>query len=574
MPVDAKKKIAEQLELELGLDRGLLCSLLERPSSRDFGDFAMPCFEFARKTGKDPKQIASGYAARVKPGGLLAKAEQRGPYLNIFIDRSSFIKEVVTQLVEIGFDHLQGVGRGKTVVIDYSSPNIAKPFGIGHLRSTVIGNALSRIFQFLGYRTIGINHIGDWGTQFGKLITAYRRWGDDDDLVHDPIRYLYDLYVRFHSEAESDPSLEDEAREWFSRLEGGHPEARELWERFRELSIEEFKRIYERLGVRFDHYTGESFYGGLLDETVEVVKRSGITELSEGALVVPLEGMPPALIRKKDGATLYLTRDIAAILYRKKHYDFDLALYVVGSPQTLHFRQLFMVLERMGQRWVADCHHIPFGQIRFEHGAMSTRKGNIVFLEEVMDRAVSLALEIIAEKNPDLENREIVAEAVGVGSIIFNDLKNSRIKDITFDWEEILNFNGETGVYLQYTYARIGSLLRKFEQRYGKQAFTYGSTGNELKFSELQFGEESYEVVSLLNDFERCVLRAREEFEPSIISRHLLEVAKSFNTFYNSYRVITDEEQVSLTRGLVVFCCQMVLRQGLELLGIKAVEEM
>jgi arginyl-tRNA synthetase len=569
MAVDVKARLAEQLSGVLGLDEANIPPLLEKPPKRNFGDYAVPCFEFAKRLKKDPKQVAVDFTARVKPGGLIAKVEPRGPYLNIFINRPHFISGVVTLIGETSFDHMKAEGRGKTVVIDYSSPNIAKPFGIGHLRSTVIGNALSRIFKFLGYRTIGINHIGDWGTQFGKLITAFRHWGDEKELEQDPIRYLYDLYVRFHREAEEKPALEDEAREWFSRLESGSREAKKLWQRFRELSIEEFKRIYRRLGVAFDYYTGESFYSDLLGGTVEEVKRSGITEQSEGALVVPLDDMPPALIRKQDGATLYLTRDIAAILFRKRQYKFDVALYVVGSPQALHFRQLFKILERMGEGWVAHCHHVPFGQIRFANGAMSTRMGNIVFLEEVMDRAVSLAWQIIEEKNPNLEDRESAAEAIGVGSIIFNDLKNSRIKDITFDWEEVLNFNGETGVYLQYTHARIGSLLKKFEETYGKLALQI-----DLASGQINFGEEAFEIVSLLNDFEKIVLRARGEFEPSVISRYLLEVAKAFNTFYNSYRVITDDRSVSLSRGLVVLCCKKILQQGLELLGIEAIEEM
>ncbi|HUT66503.1 MAG TPA: arginine--tRNA ligase [Spirochaetota bacterium] len=567
--VDTKKMIAELLSGVLELDPEQTRSLIEKPPNSDFGDFAVPCFGFAKKLRKDPKMIASDFAARVKPGGLIEKAEPRGPYLNIFLDRSRFIEEVIADLTGTGFDRPLAGGDGKTVIIDYSSPNIAKPFGIGHLRSTVIGNSLKRIFAYLGYRTIGINHIGDWGTQFGKLITAYKLWGDEKKLVHDPIRYLYDLYVRLHREAEKDPSLEDDARQWFSRLEKQDPEALELWQRFRDLSIEDFKRIYGRLGVSFEHYTGESFYSNLLDETVEEVKKSGITQRSEGALIVPLEDMPPALITKKDGSTLYLTRDIAAVLYRKKSYNFDMILYVVGSPQALHFRQLFGVLERMGNDWVSRCHHIPFGQIRFSHGAMSTRKGNIIFLEEVMDKAVSLARDIIEEKNPGLTNREEIAEAIGVGSIIFNDLKNSRIKDITFDWDEILNFNGETGVYLQYTHARIGSLLKKLEQKYGAlEPFS------ELKFGECQFGDEGYEIVGLLNDFEKTVRRAGKEFEPSVISRYLLDVAKAFNTFYNSCRVITEDELVSRSRGLIVLCCRKVLRQGLELLGISAIEEM
>ena len=567
--MDTIKRIAEQLSKVLALDEEELLSLIEKPPNTEYGDFAIPCYGFAKKMKMDPRRVAANFAAQVSPDGLVEKAEPRGPYLNIFLDRRLFIKEVIAELAGKGLDSPLPDGEGKTVVIDYSSPNIAKPFGIGHLRSTVIGSALKRIFEHLGYKTVGINHIGDWGTQFGKLITAYKLWGDEEKLVHEPIRYLYGLYVRIHREAEQDSALEDEARQWFSRLENKDPEALELWQRFRDLSIEDFKRIYGRLGVRFEHYTGESFYSDLLEATVEEVKETGITEVSEGALVVPLEDMPPALITKKDGSTLYLTRDIAAVLYRKTSYDFDSILYVVGSPQALHFRQLFAVLERMGKTWVSRCHHVPFGQIRFAHGAMSTRKGNIIFLEEVMDKAVTLAREIIEEKNPGLADKEEIAEAIGVGSIIFNDLKNSRVKDITFDWDEILNFNGETGVYLQYTYARIGSLLNKLEEEHG----SLGSFA-DARFGELSFGSEGYEIVSLLNDFEKTVRRALKEFEPSVISRYLLDVTKAFNTFYNSCRVVTGDRLESLSRGLIVLCCRKVLRQGLLLLGLKPIEEM
>ncbi|MBN2324690.1 MAG: arginine--tRNA ligase [Spirochaetes bacterium] len=564
--MDVKRFLAQKLLETVGEDAGDPYGLIERPPKEEFGDYAIPCFGFAKKFKKDPKLIASDLASQITPGGLLAKAESLGPYLNLYIDRKVFTKEAILALRRTGFEEIRADGEGKTVVIDYSSPNIAKPFGIGHLRSTVIGGSLKRIFSFCGFKTVGINHIGDWGTQFGKLISAYRRWGDERALEHDPIRYLYDLYVRFHAEAEKTPQFEQEGREWFNRLEKGDEEARELWRRFRSLSIEEFKRIYERLDVSFDYYTGESFYEDLLDETVKAVKASGITQMSEGALVVPLPDMPPALIRKQDGSTLYLTRDIAAVLYRKKEYDFDVALYVVGSPQALHFKQLFTVLARMGKGWAERCHHVPFGQIRFADEAMSTRKGNIVFLEEVLDRAASLARGIIEEKNPGVRNKVETAEAIGVGAVIFNDLKNSRIKDIAFDWDEMLNFNGETGVYLQYTHARIKSLLLKLEKR-------YKIPGIEA-VSDISFGEEGYEVARLLNEFEAQVRRARSEFEPSVIARYLLEVAKAFNGFYNAHRVITGDRDESLSRGLVADCCRKVLSQGLELLCIRAIEEM
>jgi arginyl-tRNA synthetase len=507
--------------------------------------------------------------------------EARGPYLNIFLDREFVVSKVVEDLADARFGALLRYGSGRTAIVDFSSPNIAKPFGIGHLRSTVIGNSLCKIYSALGYRVIGINHLGDWGTQFGKLITAFKRWGNDEELDKDPIKYLFLLYVRFHGEAEANPELENEARAWFIRLEGGDAEATRLWKRFRDLSIEEFQKIYRRLGVTFDHYTGESFYGEMLDGTVREVVSRGITVESEGALVVPLEDMPPALIKKRDDATLYMTRDIAAALYRHDTFHFDIALYVVGSPQTLHFRQLFGVLAKMGVDWVDRCHHVPFGQIGFADGAMSTRKGNVVFLEDVLDRSVELARGIVEEKNPGLRGKDEVAESVGVGAIIFNDLKNSRIKDIAFDWDEILNFNGETGPYLQYTYARISSLLRNFHEVYGDlsvaekgEASCDREIPGALAEGKLRFGDEGYDIAVLVNGFEEAVLRAAREFEPSVISRHLLEIAAAFNAFYNKHRVVIEDRSLSFARALVVAAVGRALRKGLELLGIQALEEM
>lgn len=568
MSIDFKRRLAEYLSPILNVSPEKLYSLFKTPPSPDLGDFAIPCFAFTTEPMENPEEIAEDFEKRIfndeRKDDKIKRALSSGPYLNLFINRDYFIKEVIAYISKTNFEDLKKQGRGKTVIIDYSSPNIAKPFGIGHLRSTVIGNSLKKIFAFFGYNVIGINHLGDWGTQFGKLISAYRKWGDETRLKSDPIRYLYKLYVKFHREADHNPELEDEARNWFGRLENGDRDATKLWEKFRELSIDEFKKIYERLNVEFEFYAGESFYSNMLHRTVEEVKKSGITELSEGALAVPLEDMPPALIKKKDGSTLYLTRDIAAVLYRYGRFHFDLCLYVVGSPQSLHFKQMFKVLKKMKKPWVSNCYHVPFGQIRFEDRSMSTRKGNIIFLEEVMDKAVSLASGIIQEKNPHLQNKKEVAEAIGVGSIIFNDLKNYRIKDITFNWNEVLNFNGETGVYLQYTHARINSLLKKFTERYG-----------EVKYkTNLSFPDEGYSIVVLINNFENTVLRAKEEFEPSIISKYLLELASEFNAFYNTHRVITENPKISLSRALLVLGVKKVLKQGLELLGIKAVEEM
>ena len=578
--VDIKLDLADRCAALLGagrpefqaVDARAFYDLVEVPPNKSLGDFAIPCFRFAKSMKKPPAAVALDFERALSgglvKGGILSGVKATGPYLNLFLNKEEVARKLIAGAVSASFDRLQSHGKGKTVVIDFSSPNIAKPFGIGHLRSTVIGNALRKIFTFLGYRVIGINHLGDWGTQFGKLITAYKRWGDEAELARDPIRYLFRLYVRFHKEVVQSPELEQEGRSWFSRLEGGDAEAVELWERFRELSLGEFRKIYARLGVEFDHYTGESFYGDKLEKTVRAVVEKGIAEESDGALIVPLDDMPPALIKKSDDATLYLTRDVAAAIYRHDTFQFDLALYVVGTPQALHFRQLFAVLKKMECGWVEQCHHVPFGQIGFEEGAMSTRRGNVIFLEEVLDRACELARRIVEDKNPDLADKGRVAEAVGVGAIIFNDLKNGRIKDITFDWDEVLNFNGETGPYLQYTFARISSLIGKYTAAYGELE-TQGAG-----FERLPFGEEGYEVALLVNGFEDVVLRASSEFEPSVISKYLLELASAFNTFYNKHRVLGGDRALSLSRALVVLAVKQVLGAGLGLLGIRAVEEM
>ncbi len=569
--IDIQQILSNQLSTLLKLPEENIKTLLEVPPNNDFGDFALPCFILAKDKKRPPSEIAHEMANRLgekeRFGSVIDRVVASGPYLNIFIDRAFIVSEILSYLSSTEFKSLHKYGNGKTVTIDYSSPNIAKPFGIGHLRSTVIGNSLKKIYEFLGFSVIGVNHLGDWGTQFGKLITAFKKWGNSGELSKgDPIKYLYKLYVQFHREAEKDERLQDEARLWFSKLESNDDEAMTLWEEFKSFSILEFKRIYKRLGVEFEYYTGESFYSGMLDKTIEEVKNHGIAQVSDGALVVPLDDdkLPPAMLRKSDDSTLYITRDIAAAIYRYRTFHFDLALYVVGTPQSLHFKQLFSVLEKMGKPWYKNCHHIPFGQIRFKDSSMRTRNGNIIFLEDVLDKAVSLALKTIKKKNPALKDKERIAQSVGIGSIIFNDLKNYRIRDITFDWEEMINFDGETGVYLQYTHARICSLLKKYTERYGKV---------HVK-SDLVYGEELYSICLTLNEFEKTVIKAAEEFEPSIIARFLLEIASQFNNFYNQYRVITEDAKLSLSRAVVVACVQKVMKLGLELIGIEAVEEM
>ena len=572
MKVNFKRNIAETISLLTKIEKEKIESLIEIPPNPELGDYAIPCFQFARKLRANPVEIAkniedSFYSSSLENerAKVIQKVEAKGPYINIFLNREISINDILKNLIVHNFSGMEKYGKGKTVVIDYSSPNIAKPFGIGHLRSTVIGNSLKKIFNFLGYNVIGINHLGDWGTQFGKLITAYKKWGDEKELDNEPVKYLYSLYVKFHKEAEQDPELEEEARRWFAKLEKGDPEAISLWEKFCKLSLGEFKRIYKRLNVEFEYYMGESFYSPMLDQTIEEIVKSGITKISEGALIVPLgDDIPPALLRKKDGSTLYITRDLAAAIYRYNRFKFDLMLYVVGSPQALHFKQLFKVLDKMSKKWVKNCHHVPFGHISFENESMSTRKGNIILLEDVINRAVDLARKTIEEKNPEIAEKDKVAEAVGIGAIIFNDLKNSRIKDIVFDWNEILNFNGETGVYLQYTHARITSLMKKFEAKYEK-----------IKFEEgLKYGQELFPFVMKLNDFEDVVLKSSENFEPSIISRYLLDLASEFNSYYNRYRFITEDYKQSLSKIVAASAVKSVIKKGLNLLGIEAIEEM
>jgi arginyl-tRNA synthetase len=570
MSVDITSRLAAEISSVSETPGVDFAPLIEKPPNPDFGDFAIPCFRLAAQLRKSPQDISRDLAEALENGGasaLIREARPAGPYLNLLVNRGRLISDIARDTIA-GFDGMGSHGGGRTVVIDFSSPNIAKPFGIGHLRSTVIGNALKKIFTGLGYRVIGVNHLGDWGTQFGKLITAYRRWGNREEFDHDPIGCLYGLYVRFHRESEQDPSLEEEARDWFYRMERGDEEALAHWREFTELSLEEFKRIYARLGVEFEHYTGESFYSGMLEETLQRVESAGITRESEGALVVPMgDDEPPVLLRKRDGATLYITRDIAAALYRRREYDFDLSLYVVGTPQALHFRQLFAILGMMGEEWHARCHHVPFGQIRFKDTAMSTRRGNIVLLEDVLQTAVDRARSIIEEKNPSLGNKAEVAEAVGVGSIIFNDVKNYRIKDITFDWNEAISFTGETGVYLQYTHARMASLVKKFEHSGGEIPRDAGG----VTFDQ---DDRVYGLMVHINDFEETVLRASREFEPSVVARYLLELAALFNSFYTTHRVISDDPATSASRILIVLCVKAVLREGLGLLGIGTPEEM
>jgi arginyl-tRNA synthetase len=558
--------IVQFLKGHVPLDEVTLAQAIEVPPSMQLGDYAFPCFPLAKTLRKAPPAIANELAAAFQPTALVKEARATGPYVNFFVDRVAYNRAGLGAILTQGAGYARSTeGVGKTVVIDYSSPNIAKPFGVGHLRSTVIGNALYQIYHHLGYKVVRINHLGDWGTQFGKLIVAFKRWGDEKSLATHAIETLYDLYVRFHSEVETQPELDDEAREWFKRLEDGDPEARAIWQRFRDLSLQEFSRIYERLGISFDSLAGESFYEPYLEPTIERIRQAGLASVSDQALIVDLRpyNMPPCLLRKKDEATLYATRDLAAAMYRHETYDFWKMLYVVGADQRLHFQQVFKVLELMGFPWADGCVHVDFGLIRFNDEKMGTRRGNIIFLEDVLDRAVELAEQIVDEKNPTLPSKREVAEAVGIGAVIFTDLSTRRVKDVNFEWEKVLTFEGETGPYVQYTHARACSVLRKADQPVRADA----------DCAPLTQGEE-FDLVRLLADYPAVLRRAAESYEPFFVTDYLLTLSERFNKYYHNYRILTDEAAVREARLLLVKGVQLVIQSGLQLLGIRAPEEM
>ncbi|MBU5257401.1 arginine--tRNA ligase [Tissierella praeacuta] len=543
-----------------------ISSLIEVPPSYDMGDYAFPVFRLAKAFRKAPPVIAEELAGKFGENEYFEKIENNGPYLNFFINKGKLIEVTLNEVKEKGTKYgSSNMGNGKTVIVEYSSPNIAKPFHIGHIRTTVIGNALYKIYTFLGFDTVAINHLGDYGTQFGMLISAYKKWGDKEVIEADPINELLKLYVRFNTEAEEHEELRDEARYWFKELENGNEEALNLWEWIREISLKEFNKVYDMLNIKFDSYAGESFYSDKMPAVIEELKEKGLMKESEGAYLVDLEeyGMPPALIMKSDGSTLYTTRDIAAAFYRKKTYDFYKNIYVVASQQNLHFKAWMKVIELMGYDWAKDCVHIPFGMVSLEDGTLSTRKGRVVFLEDVLNTAIKNTLDIINERNPKLENKEEVAKQVGIGAVIFQELFNQRIKDYVFSWDRTLSFEGETGPYVQYTHARINSLLER-----GKF-----NIDDNINYSILNADEE-INIARLLYDFPKVVVDAMEKNEPYFITRHIVEIAKAYNKFYNSYPIITDDIEIKKARLMLSFTVKTVLKTGLDLLGIEAPERM
>ena len=563
--MDYKKKVAEAISKHVDMDIESIEKLIEIPPKSEMGDYAFPCFQLAKAFRKAPNMISEELAGKINNDGF-EKIINVGPYVNFFADKSVFTKNTIEKVLAEGDEYgSSNVGEGKTICVEYSSPNIAKPFHVGHLFTTAIGNSLYKIFKKEGYTVEGINHLGDWGTQFGKLISAYKRWGNEEALEKNAIDELLRIYVKFHDEAEKDPLLEDEGRAYFKALEDGDKEVEALWKRFRDLSLKEFERVYDILGVNFDSYNGEAFYNDKMDVVVNELKEKKLLVESNGAQVVMLEdyNMPPCIVLKADGASIYATRDLAAAMYRKKTYDFYKSIYVVGTPQALHFKQVFKVLELAGHEWANDCVHVGFGLVKFADRKLSTRKGEVVLLDDLIRESVEKTLEVINEKNPELENKEEVAKKIGVGAVIFTYLKNSREKDIVFDWKEILSFDGETGPYVQYAYARAKSILRRAE-----------GISKEVDYSKLSSKEE-FELVKTLDNFKNQILLALDKLEPSIVTRYTIEVAKAFNKFYNAHSILNLEDEVlKATRLKLVEASAQVIKNGLDLLGIDVVEKM
>ena len=559
-----KELIASELAKVIeGLDQETILNLLEQPKSSDLGDIAFPAFSLAKIERKAPQAIAADIAEKIDASHF-EKVVATGPYVNFFLDKSKISDHVIKSVIEAGADYgQQDEGQGANVTIDLSSPNIAKPFSVGHLRSTVIGDAISNIYKKMGYNTIKINHLGDWGKQFGLLMVAYKKWGSKEAVEANPIDELLKLYVRINAEIENDPALDEEGRLWFKKLEDGDPEATELWQWFRDESLVEFNRIYKLLGVEFDSLNGEAFYNDKMDEAVQILEEKGLLKESKGASIVELDdvNLPPAMIKKSDGATLYITRDIATAIYRARTYNFVKNIYAVGQEQSNHFRQLKAVLKKMGSEWSDDMIHVDFGLVTKNRQKLSTRKGNIILLEPTLQEAISRAKAQIEEKNPELENKEEVAHAVGVGAVKFYDLKTDRRNGYDFDLEAMVSFEGETGPYVQYAYARIQSILRKAN-------FT-PSTDATYSLSD----PESWEIIKLLQDFARVVKRAAENYDPSLIAKYAINLAQAFNKYYAHTRIL-DESPERDSRLALSYSTAVVLKEALRLLGVDAPEKM
>ena len=554
----------EVKKIILGFDTGLteeeISDLIEIPPNSEMGDYAFPVFKLAKTFRKAPNLIAEELAKKEFNNENIKKIANVGPYVNFFVDNSKLVESVLTEAVKDDFGSSH-IGVGKNVVLDFSSTNIAKPFHIGHLRSTVIGNAIRNIMKHQGFNTTGVNYIGDYGTQFGMMISAYLKWGDEDKINADPIKELLNLYVKYNKVAKEDEAYMDEARDWFDKLEKKDPTAVKLWSWFREISLKEFQRVYDLLGVKFDNFNGESFHSQFIGDALEAIDKKNLLEESDGAMIINLddENLPPVLIKKSNGSSTYLTRDIATAMYRKKTYDFYKNVYVVASQQKLHFEQLRAVLKKMGFDWWNDCEHVSFGMVSMKDGSMKTREGKVIFLEDVLNRAIDKTKSITEERNPNLEHKEEVAKQVGVGAVIFQDLFNNRIKDYTFDWDQVLNFDGETGPYTQYTFARSCSILDKgeFELK------------DNSKF-DLLVDDTEIDIVKHLSKFEEVLLNATEKYEPSFLTRYTVELAKLFNKFYANCPINTAEDELKYQRLYLTYSVNKCLKLSLSLLGIEA----
>ena len=571
--MDMKLKVAEYIAQaarqsfeNCALTENDICAMIETPPDKKMGDYALPCFRLSKVMRCAPQMIAGKLAEKIACEEI-DHVEVVGGYLNVFLRRGGLARDIVEAVLKNPGRWGSGeIGKGKTVCLDYSSINIAKRFHIGHLSTTMIGNSLKRIYDFNGYTTVGINHLGDWGTQFGKMICAYKKWGNREEVEKGGVQAMVDLYVRFHHEAEQHPELEDEGRAWFKKIEDGDPEAMEIFTWFKEVTLKDTQRVYDLLGVSFDSYAGESFYNDKMAPVVEELREKGLLVESQGAQVVDLEayGMPPALILRSDGATLYITRDLAAAFYRHNTYHFDKCLYVVAYQQNLHFKQLFKIIELMGHDWCKGMEHVSFGMVSYEGRALSTREGYVVYLEDLLNKAIEKAREIIEEKSPNLPNKDEVARQVGVGAVVYFDLHNDRNKDIDFRWERALNFDGETGPYVQYTHARCCSVLRKAE------AFAAA----EPDYSVIT-DDEAQDVLMLISHFPQAVRKAMEQSEPSLITRHTTQLAQAYNKYYFEHRIMDESDpagtaaRVNLTRAV-----RDVIKTGLYLIGVEAPERM
>ncbi len=563
---DYKEIIAKKLDSQgIGISSEDIYQLIEIPPQENMGDYSFPCFQLAKTLRKNPAQIAAELASTLVIDDF-SEIKNVGPYINFFLDRKKFENDVINAIIDKKENYGKSdMGKGKTAIVEFSSVNIAKPFHIGHIRSTVIGDALRNIHEFLGYNTIATNYIGDYGTQFGTMIAAYKLWGDDEKLNANPIKELLNLYVRYNTEASENEEMMEVARKEFKNLEEGEEEATRLWSWFKEISFNEFDRVYKLLDIEFDNYKGEAYYSKYMPEILEELKEKKLLVESDGAQIIDLAqfDLPPSIIIKSNGSSAYITRDIATAINRKKEYNFDENLYVVATQQNLHFQQLWKILELMGYDLYKGCKHISFGMVSLKDQTLSTRKGQVVFLEDVLNKAIEKTREIMENREDTVNDIGEVSRIVGIGAVKFQELYNNRIKDYVFDWDEVLNFDGETGPYVQYTYARAKSVLRK-------------AGLDEIKPLAIEkiTSDEEFSLVKKLAGFEDVVVKAKEKYEPSLVTRHLTDIAKSFNKFYNSSKIMVEDEKLKEERLALAYATSVVIKTGLGLLGIKTVEKM